>query len=139
MKKIWIRLILGCLGAFLAIISLLAYLAFVGIETRLIEAESADQQVTVQIDRRYYFSPMYGWNHYSVSTDTKQEIRCISLKGKGWRGTPQDILQYKQKHKFAIYNDFDQSERFPTGIEWISQNEFEIVGGEGDGSVFEIK
>ena len=94
---------------------------------------------TTAISRIWYtWGPMYGWNHYYIHLEPARKFRCISPK-RSWRGTPYDISTPKTKHRYAHYNDFDDSERFPTGIKWLSNDEFLIIGGEGDGARFKIE
>lgn len=138
-EKNVLKIILVLSGIAIFAICSFVYVFIYGIETEFASAESPDQQVTARIHRRYFFGPLYGWNRYRVSVDTGQEIRCTSLVNEGWRGTPKSIFEVMGSHEFAVYNDFDQSERFPKFIKWISDNEFMIEGGEGSGTTFKIK
>jgi hypothetical protein len=55
-----------------------------------------------------------------------------------WTGTSIDIAEFKTRHIYARYNTFDNTERYPVSIKWLSNDEFVILGGEGDGARFRI-
>ena len=100
-------------------------------------AVSPDGECTAESRNLYRPGPMYGWNHYYVRVHPRNRIRCTASSSP-WRGTPPDITSWKYEHRYATYNDFDDQGQFPTGIRWVSNKEFVIEGGEGDGSTFEV-
>ena len=135
------RLRVGCVVAAMLPAALLAWGAWLlghGVWRSHARAESPGARHVAESRNLYRWGPLYGWNHYYIRVRPAARIRCKTLSAR-WRGTPSGITEWSFDHHYATYNDFDGSDRFPTGIRWLSDREFVIDGGEGGGSVFEVE
>ena len=128
---------IGILCVSVLFVALAAFLLFGGRWKSHARAESPDGS-KVAVSKVYYkWGPLYGWNHYYISVHPTSRIACVT-PGYYWRGTPTNIVEFKTRHRYAVYNDFDQEERYPASIKWVSSDEFIILGGEGHGAKFRI-
>ncbi|MCA8941989.1 MAG: hypothetical protein KDB80_05455 [Planctomycetes bacterium] len=131
------RLGIGCFAT-LGLLLLVSWWIRHGVWHLHASARSPDGTHVVESRNLRRWGPIYSWNRYHVRVRPSARIRCMSLPTR-WRNTPDSITEWDYEHLYAVYNDFDGEERFPTGVRWISDREFVIEGGEGGGAVFELE
>lgn len=126
------------LGLFVGTVAVCAKVYLFGLWKEHAEAVSPDGRRIVESRNLYRAGGLYGWSHFHLRVSPSARFRCTTPSLR-WRETPESITDWKLEHRYANYNDFDNGGRYPVGVRWLSNTEFVVEGGEGNGARFELE